>query len=869
MGKCKLLFLIMVLVLHFSQLPAAETKKSDGGYQLPAGISVHTLGNGLQVLLIENPLLPMTGLNVAVKIGSAYENFATSGMSHMLEHLLFNGTEQRSQKQLYDEVDLIGGYNNANTSYYYTNYMMVIPADKARQGMELQADMLFHSVLPADKFEKEKGIILEEIAKDLDDPKTAAENNVHAILFQNHALSLPVAGTYTTIESLSRDDVYAFYKNAYRPNNMILTAIGPFNTDSMLVLLAGIYGTAKPGNVDYPRYTNWNTGTEAAAPVTERINVFHRYYRGEELLLQMFFELPVQFSQVQLALLDEILAKHHDRIFAELQKKYPGTIVSLDFGNLHFPVKNYLTATITVSSEQYLQNIAEYVQHDLSDLKLILPPETADYLAARAHTDYLLNLEKPHMFGIYNAETLVLSGIETIFQEIALSSFLAAEQQLRSYRIDSRPVIVVQHPESRKTLRPGETSLQTKVFVDSTSGAVLIARQNPASDLLAVHYLFKHKAKYESQFGKNAAQILHDCLGQRLSSTANQKISNRYGLNFKVNDDPAIPMDDIYLHPDFGYIRAEGLAAADDLSGVISYLSTQLNTFVPTVGEFTKAVAKTKHPGGGGMTGSKTNELFTRSYTNAVYEANAFPDIINEISYDDLLKFKEVYLTPANVIISVVSPATPDSLYRLFRKNMPVTKKEGIDRQPAYQRALKLLTAEFNNDFQGSAEQSYLFWGFTAEILPADRPALEVFSQILADRIIFNVREKQGRAYRMNTGIEVVNDKALFYFRLGTRPANIDALLPQLPAFFDPAMVNSITAAELEKTLNQYLGRMMFRRLSSINQAYYLAYSLYFYGNSEFDQQLLKQIKQVTLEDIKRVAGKYMVVRNPVTVIMR
>ncbi len=686
MCKWKFLLLINILACNLSQLLAAETKQPDAGYLIPAGSSIHLLDNGMQVLLIENPILPMTGINVAVKIGSAYENFATSGMSHMLEHLLFNGTDQRSQKQLYDEVDLIGGYNNANTSYYYTNYMMVIPADNARKGMEIQADMLFHSILPGDKFEKEKGIVLEEIAKDLNDPKTGAENNLHFILFHNHSLSLPVAGTYATIESMSRDDVYAFYKNTYLPNNMILTAIGPFDTDSMLVLIDGIYGTVKPGNVDYPRYANWSSGLEISELTTDRSTdrsamVYHRFYKGEELLLQMFFELPVQFSKVHLNLLDEILDKQHDRIFTELQKKFPGTIKSLEFGNLHFPVKNYLTVTVSVSSEQPMQNIMEYLYHDLSNLKLVLPPETVNYLATKARTDFLLNLEKPHMFGIYNAETLVLAGIEKIFQEMSISSFLEAEQQLRSHRINSKPVVLVQHPESNKISRPGKTPGQPKVFADSSSGIVLIAKQNPTSNLLAVHYLFKHKAKYESQFGKNAAQILHDCFGQRLSSTLNQKSSSQYGLTFKVNDDPTIPMDDIYLHPDFGYIRAEGLA--DNLSGVIDYLSTQLNSFVPTPDEFTKALEKSKRPGGSGMGGLKTSELFTQSYTNAVYETNAFPDITNELSYENILKFKEVYLTPANMIISVVSPATPDSIYGLFIKNLLTTKKATGDRKPA------------------------------------------------------------------------------------------------------------------------------------------------------------------------------------------
>jgi predicted Zn-dependent peptidase len=326
-------------------------------------------------------------------------------------------------------------------------------------------------------------------------------------------------------------------------------------------------------------------------------------------------------------------------------------------------------------------------------------------------------------------------------------------------------------------------------------------------------------------------------------------------------------MDDIYLNPDFGYIRAEGLT--DDLPGVINYLCQQLNTFVPSRNEFNKALEKSHNSGGGGMSGIKSSDMFTRLYTNAVYEVNEFPDIVNEITYENLLKFCEVYLTPVNEIISVVAPATPASLYELFVKNLTIPVKNIIDQKPAYVRPLKILDSEVNNDFQGNAEQSYLFWGFTTEIQGEDRPAMEVFSKILADRIIFDVREKQGRAYRLNTGIDFVQDRALFYFRLGTRPANIDVLLPQIPGFFDLAMVNSITTEELDKTINQYLGRMMFRRLSSINQAYYMAYSLYFYGDCEHDQYFLEQLKQVTLDDIKRVAGKYMVIKNPVTVIMR
>ncbi|MEE8479071.1 MAG: pitrilysin family protein, partial [Candidatus Neomarinimicrobiota bacterium] len=229
---------------------------------LPKGVSIHILDNGLQVLLIENPALPMVGVNTVVKVGSAYETFATSGMSHMLEHLLFNGTSNRTQKQLYDDTDRIGGYNNANTSEYFTNYMMVTPTDNIVNGMEIQADMLFNSILPEGKFQKEKRIILEEISKSLSSPAEQLNRNLISILYKGHALSLPTLGTYTTIEAMRKDIVYKYYKNNYVPNNMILSVIGNFNTDDMLNNINNIFGKYPPREVTSNINGNWSVGLD-------------------------------------------------------------------------------------------------------------------------------------------------------------------------------------------------------------------------------------------------------------------------------------------------------------------------------------------------------------------------------------------------------------------------------------------------------------------------------------------------------------------------------------------------------------------------------------------------------------------------------
>ncbi len=141
-------------------------------------------------------------------------------------------------------------------------------------------------------------------------------------------------------------------------------------------------------------------------------------------------------------------------------------------------------------------------------------------------------------------------------------------------------------------------------------------------------------------------------------------------------------------------------------------------------------------------------------------------------------------------------------------------------------------------------------------------------SLLLRDKIVFDVREKQGMAYRMGAGIKIIKDKALFYINMSTRPDNVEKLIPQFPRFFTTDFAESITEEELSKAINMYLGRMMFRHLSSINQGYYLGHSYYFYNDMNAEAKALDDLKNVSLEKVKEAAGKYLKVDNPVQVIV-
>ena len=163
-------------------------------HPLPENVEILTLENGLEVILMRNPSQPMAGVFTQVRVGSAREDGRTSGMSHMLEHLLFNGSGKYTQEEQYAMADRAGAYNNANTTDFFTNFMMVVPAGELETGLELQSEMLFHSILPADKFLKEKGIVLGELVQARDWPGHDTDVALRRALYQGTSLELPNPG---------------------------------------------------------------------------------------------------------------------------------------------------------------------------------------------------------------------------------------------------------------------------------------------------------------------------------------------------------------------------------------------------------------------------------------------------------------------------------------------------------------------------------------------------------------------------------------------------------------------------------------------------------------------------------------------------
>ena len=169
------------------------------------------LPNGLTLILKSDQSAALASVQVWVKTGSTHENaHLGAGLSHYLEHMLFKGTERRAGREISATVQAHGGYINAYTTFDRTVYYIDLPSEHASVAIDLLADAVLHSTLPADECVKEKEVILREIAMTKDDPDNRMWDALFSTAFREHPYRQPIIGHEDVFSAVSREDLVAY-----------------------------------------------------------------------------------------------------------------------------------------------------------------------------------------------------------------------------------------------------------------------------------------------------------------------------------------------------------------------------------------------------------------------------------------------------------------------------------------------------------------------------------------------------------------------------------------------------------------------------------------------------------------------------------
>ncbi len=221
-------------------------------------VRIKKLSNGITVVLEDMDYLRSVSLGVFVRVGSANESKENNGIAHVIEHMLFKGTKNRSAKKLADECAMLGGNLNAYTSKECTSYYITTLDYHINNAIELLSDMICNSLISEEDLEKEKGVIIEEIDMYDDSPDDLVHELLQKEVWKNHPLGFIISGSKKKVEAFTREDILEFMKQYYVAENMVISIAGHYDEERIVAALeehfGGVLNTDTPSNFTKPRF---------------------------------------------------------------------------------------------------------------------------------------------------------------------------------------------------------------------------------------------------------------------------------------------------------------------------------------------------------------------------------------------------------------------------------------------------------------------------------------------------------------------------------------------------------------------------------------------------------------------------------------
>ncbi len=216
-------------------LPGAEQSSGQDG---DAHVRRSVLPGGVRVLTEHMPGLRSATVGAWVGVGSRDETSGHFGSTHFLEHLLFKGTARRSAMDIAEAFDAVGGEANAATGKEHTCYYARVLDTDLPMAVDVIADMVTSARLETDELETERGVILEELAMNDDDPSDVVHEQFASGVLGEHPLGRPIGGTPETIREVPRDAVWEHYRWHYRPQTLVVSAAGGVDHDTLCAQVA-------------------------------------------------------------------------------------------------------------------------------------------------------------------------------------------------------------------------------------------------------------------------------------------------------------------------------------------------------------------------------------------------------------------------------------------------------------------------------------------------------------------------------------------------------------------------------------------------------------------------------------------------------
>ncbi|MDH4222341.1 MAG: insulinase family protein [candidate division Zixibacteria bacterium] len=865
MFKRVLIIVALIAFLTFQGLSSQEFGEKEA--------SLFTLSNGMKVILKEKHANPVIASMIYVNAGSKYETDYNNGVTHLLEHLLFDGTKTRTREEISEGMDSKGAsFFNAFTRKELTCYLFILPKEFIQYGLDIQSDMLFNSIFPDTELAKERNVVIEEIKKDEDNVDSQVEEFFDSYVYSGTPYARPVIGYENIIATIPKQEIISYYQTYYKPNNMTALLIGDFETEVMLKSIEKYFG-----NIPVSPLPQMEKITYAPA---EKNILKYKEADTKNCYINLSFKGPHYSDADYYAfdLLSQILNSGSTSPLYQALTKDTEPLISNLSVNLEtqkeFSVLNF---SLITDSLQKVDKIIEITVKTLKDLNRRKPdPSLLKNLIVSTKAEKFYQEEKLYIYGMMIAPTLVNCGYDFLDSYMDnLEKVTPEKVQSISRKYFSEPeytgtVVTPLKPEEKGTVSPSESKYLKEVL---PNGLEVIIRSNPDSKVFGFNILGKNRSALEPEGKTGITDFVNRMLVKGTDKRTAEEITKELssiGADLTLVDNPFIPYDDLYTSRLYSFIRFQTLdefaeKGVELLSDIIKNPVFPPEELEKTRQEMISIINRESQS----TYQTCRNLFYSELFKNHPYGKTILGEInsVSSITREDLIDFHQKFYSPENIILTVATSLPPEKALAIIKTNFGDMSETnpGLILIPVPE----MVTSPVEVSREMKKEQIYLYLG---NLLPGindpDAPALEVANSILSAKLGKNLREKKGLAYSVGSSVNFANDFGWFVASIGTRPKNYNEAFAGILNEINQMKETLVTEKELETAKNTLWGDQLFYRLSRINQAYYMGVNEFLGVGYDYDPIYMEKIRAVTKEKVKEVAKKYLDTQNYVLAVV-
>ncbi len=841
------------------------------------GLIKERLPNGLTAIVKETQRAPVVAVQVWVKAGSSYETNEEAGITHLIEHMIFKGTEKRGPGELARIIESLGGKINAYTSYDYTVYHCVVPKDHLKTALDVLSDAIFHSTFDPNELEREKKVVLEEMKMRLDTPRTMLYEDLMKISYKLYPYNRPIIGFEETVTSFTREDILSYMKKHYRPCNMAVLVVGDVEKGRALKEIEEFFSSGKGSSCKEPAFPD--------EPEQFEPRITSRGMDCNEGYIAVSVSGIPNFNSEDVPALDLLGALLSDGESSLWVSKLKNKLQLVhNISAYAFTPKG--PGLFEISSETDPDKLKKALEGILSELFKLKSMDFSKKEIEKAKTQVITDF-------IYSQETMegearklgvfqVLSGDplneEKYIKKIQKLTPEDIKRICKKYINPKRINVSVVYPETinfninkdelltmienvqkeAKNKAEGIISIgETPIKKFSlTNGVTVLCQESHDLPVVAIRAIFPGGLRYERSenngifnlFAKawtkgttfhNASSIseIIDGMGADLNGFSGKNtfgLSGRFtsfnfnkGLKlfFEILLSPTFPQDEIEkLKP---HILAQIRKQDDYMPGV-------------AIREFKKLLFS-PHPYGMDVLGT--------------------PENVMAFSSEDLKRLYKEYVVPDRAIISVVGDIDAEELREQLNSILNSWQNESDSFLPTPPEPRVLSSPKVVN-IHREKQQEHIVLGFMGTgLLKEDRYALEVLNAILSGqggRLFSTLRDKESLAYAVTSFTDFGIDYGFFATYIACSPEKKLSAQKGLWRELYKIQNEPPTTEEIERAKNWLIGRYQISLQTPGAKAMDMGLNELYGLGANFYLKYPELIKKVSSQDVQQVAKKYL-----------